>query len=597
MIRAEGVTVLAPAPDAPGGTRAILRELDAEFLQGQLHLILGANGAGKTTLIRLLAGLLPPSSGRVVFDGSPGDAMADGSTHWPRVAVVFEEPDPQFLAETVEGEIAFGLESMALPASDIRARAREAIDAFGLSGFERRLPQTLSGGEKARVLLAAMWAARPRALLLDQSLAHLDPGSRRSLEHRLLEDARREDRAVIRTHQDAQAPEPDERLQLLSGGRLHDATRLSPRDVLEAADVPWPLAMRVSALLAERGFWTGPLARSAQSLAEGLASRAGSAVLPAAGRVELPSRVDHEGDSRAMSAHGRSEPDGEPVAAFHGVSFGPRGRAKGDAIVSDLNLELRAGSVTALIGASGTGKTTILKLAAQLLDPTEGSIARPAPGLNGTRPAALAMEYPERQLFGRTVDEDVAAALWIRGATTDERRARARAALHAVGLDPDRFGPRVPTTLSEGEKRRAALATLLAEPARLLLFDEPTAGLDPTGRTAVAHTIQRLKEQGHAILMSSHDLDFVSGAADRVVVLGRETGKAGRILGEGRAPEIWRDEALLDQAQLPPPDFVVVARAMADLGMAAPERAIHAESLLQALSIDLGPAVVDTHRG
>jgi energy-coupling factor transport system ATP-binding protein len=596
VIRAEGVTVLVPGPNATGGTRAILQDLDAEFLQGHLHLILGPNGAGKTTLIRLLAGLLPPSSGRVVFDGVSGDAAGDGSTHWPRVAVVFEEPDPQFLAETVEGEIAFGLESMALPVPDIRARIREAIEAFGLSGFERRLTQTLSGGEKARVLLAAMSAARPRALLLDQSLAHLDPGSRRALEQRLLEDARCFDRAVIRTHQDAEAPEPDERLELLSGGRLLDAARLSPRDVLGAIDVPWPLAMRVSALLAERGLWTGPLARSAKSLAEGLASGAGSAAWPAAGRAN-PSRIDPASDVRATGAHGRSELDGETVAAFRGVSFAPHGRGKGDLIVSNLNLELRAGSVTAVIGASGTGKTTILKLAAGLLEPTDGAIARPAPGSNGTRRAALAMEYPERQLFGRTVDEDVAAALWIRGASPDERRARAREALGAVGLDPDRFGPRVPTTLSEGEKRRAALATLLAEPARLLLFDEPTAGLDPTGRTAVAQTIQRLKEQGHAILLASHDLDFVSGAADRILVLGRVAGGAGRVLREGEAPEIWRDEALLSESRLPPPDFVVVARAMAGLTVGPLDRAIHAESLLEALSIDLGPAVMDTHRG
>jgi energy-coupling factor transporter ATP-binding protein EcfA2 len=332
-------------------------------------------------------------------------------------------------------------------------------------------------------------------------------------------------------------------------------------------------------------------------LAEGTASIAGSAAWPAARRAEVPSRVDPAIDARATNADARSEPDGETAAAFRGVSFGPHGRGKGNPIVSDLNLELRAGSVTAVIGASGTGKTTLLKLAAGLLEPTEGAIARAAPGSNGTRPAALAMEYPERQLFGRTVDEDVAAALWIRGASPDERRARAREALRAVGLDPDRFGHRVPTSLSEGEKRRAALATLLVEPARLLLFDEPTAGLDPTGRNAVAQTIRRLKAQGHAILLASHDLDFVSGAADRIVVLGREAGGAGRILREGRAPEIWRDEALLSESQLPPPDFVAVARAMAGFGVGSLERAVNAESLLEALSIDLGPAVIDTHRG
>ncbi|MGH7680940.1 MAG: ABC transporter ATP-binding protein [Candidatus Eiseniibacteriota bacterium] len=585
VIRVERATVLVPGPDA-SSPRAILQDLDAEFSAGERHLVLGPNGSGKTTLLRLLAGLLHPSSGRVVWEGpldpSPGEAATGSgvgeSSRWPGVAVVFEEPDPQFLAETVEGEIAFGLESMELPAAEIRARVDEAVEAFDLAGLRARAPHTLSGGEKARVLLAAMSAARPHALLLDQSLAHLDPGARRLLERRILDDARREGRTVIRAHQDAEAPEPDERIRILSQGRLLDAARLSPREVLEAADVPWPLAMRISALLAGHGRWSGPLARSVASLVEGLASRADQAA-----PVSLP------GSAEVPAA----PPLGDAVAAFRGVSFSPAGGGRRDSIVSGIDLELRAGSVTALVGASGAGKTTILKLAAGLLEPTEGTIER-APGFHGTRPAALALEYPERQLFGRSVNEDVAAALWIRGVSPGERDARAHDALRAVGLDPDRFGARVPATLSEGEKRRVGIAALLAEPARLLIFDEPTAGLDPAGRRAVAGTIQRLRERGHAVLVASHDLDFVSGAADRIMVLGREAGGPGRILGQGRAPDLWRCHALLSRAGLPPPDVAALAHAMAGFGWTGLEHVTHAESLLDALSIDLGPAVMDT---
>ncbi|HYR69032.1 MAG TPA: ABC transporter ATP-binding protein, partial [Candidatus Dormibacteraeota bacterium] len=140
----------ASAHDAP---RQILRDATAEFRPGESHLILGPNGSGKTTLIRLLAGFHPPASGRILLDGAPIERGRDAPSLWPRVAVLFEEPDPQFLTDSVEAEIAFGLESLALPPDEIRARTAEVVEVYGLTGFEGRAPQTLSAGERARTLL------------------------------------------------------------------------------------------------------------------------------------------------------------------------------------------------------------------------------------------------------------------------------------------------------------------------------------------------------------------------------------------------------------------------------------------------------------
>ncbi|MFI5403935.1 MAG: ATP-binding cassette domain-containing protein, partial [Planctomycetota bacterium] len=504
MIRVEGATASVPGAAPGDAPRAVLRGLSAEFAAGESHLILGSNGAGKTTLIRILAGLLRPSSGRVLLDGVPLGDSSERSL-WPRVAVVFEEPDPQFLSETVEGEVAFGLESLALPREEIAARAAEAIHAFELEGFEGRAPQTLSAGEKTRVLLAAMSAGRPGALLLDQSLSHLDPGARRALERRVLDAALSGGRTVIRTHQDFDPPHRGERLHILEEGRLVDASRHSPQAVLDAAGIPLPLAMRVSAMLAVGGAWSGPLATDAASLEAGIAGRAevlaAGAPTPRAGGAE-----------RRVSAPVGNGVDGELILALRAVSFEAHVAGARSPIVANIDLELRAGSVTGLIGVSGSGKSTILKLAAGVLEPTRGTIER-----TGDRPrnAALAIEYPERQLVGRTVEEDVAATLWVRGVPAAERTRRAREALEAVGLDPDQFGARVPIALSEGEKRRVALASLLADPPRAVLLDEPTAGLDPEGRRAVSRVVRSLKKRGHAVLLASHDLDFVSCVADR----------------------------------------------------------------------------------
>jgi energy-coupling factor transporter ATP-binding protein EcfA2 len=553
VIRLEAVSAFVPAggrsPAAAGSKsapRAILRDLDAAFGPGESHLILGSNGSGKTTLVRILAGLGHPSAGRYLLDGAEVRADRPVETLWPRVATLLEEPDPQFLAETVEGEIAFGLESLDLAEKEARARVADAMDSFGVTDLAARAPLTLSAGEKARVLLAAAMAGRPRVLLLDQSLAHLDPGSRRALEARLVEEARTGGWTILRTHQDDDPPLPGERLWTLESGSLRDASALAPADVLGGGSVPFPLALRVSAFLASQGRWTGPLARDASSLAAGLRGAAPDA-LDALGGL-----VPHLGPGRRSPRAGESRGDASDVViSLRGASWSPPG---GRPTIWGVDLDLRRGEAVALIGASGSGKTTILKLAAGLLDPSAGEARRKRE--RRRPPAALALEYPERQLFGRTVLEDVGAPLWIAGVATAERLERASAALSRMGLEPARFAARPPFSLSEGEKRRVALAGLLVDSPPALLLDEPTAGLDPQGRRALARTLEELCDEGHAVLLASHDLDFVCSVAGRVIVLGKDSEEPATILGEGPAPEVFAAPAILERAGLPVPEIL-----------------------------------------
>ena len=458
MIRLEAASAAVPDPSG-GAPRVVLRDLDASFDAGEIHRIHGANGSGKSTLIRILAGLRAPASGRVLVDGEPPPR---GGSLWPRVAVLFEEPDPQFLTESVEAEIAFGLESLALPGAEIRARTREALASFDLERFERRDPLTLSGGEKARVLLAAALAARPGALLLDQALAHLDPGTRREIDARLAREAESRGLLVVHARQDLEPLHPGERVHEIHEGRL---APVSPHDARNT--------------------------RTLEPRARGTPAAAGGVAL-----------------------------------ALERVSWRPGGRDAGGFALREITLEVCHGETVALVGRSGAGKTTILKLAAGLLEPaagivrTEGAASPAGGGKSRARATGLALEYPERQLFGRTVGEDVAAILWVDGVPESERRSKASVAMERLGLAPAVFEDRSPATLSEGEKRRAALAGLLVDPPRTILLDEPTAGLDFEGRRALARALEHLRGEGHAILIASHDDEFVEHVANRVLVLG-----------------------------------------------------------------------------
>ena len=526
--------------------RTLLGPLDFAASPGSSHLLLGPNGSGKTTLIRILAGLHEPTTGRYLLDGEPLRVGPEGRSLWPRVAALFEEPDPQFLSDRVEAEVAFGLESLGLDAREIQERARRAMEELGISAFAARAPQSLSAGEKARTLLAAALVGSPGCLLLDQSLAHLDPGTRRELEGRLVREAIARGGVVVRTHQESDPPFPGEALHVLERGTLRSLARLTPRAVLDEARVPFPLALRASALLASLGRWTGPLAADISELARAIgASEDAETPRPPASRV--------------------SDPGTAAAVILGGVGYTPPGsRAP---ILDGVHLAVGRGKVAAFVGRSGSGKTTLLKLAAGLLHPTQGSIQRPAPSVPRVRSVALAMEYPERQLFGRTVLEDVAALLWVEGIPAGERARSAKRAMTEVGLDPERFAPRAPVTLSEGEKRRAALAGVLVEPPQLLLLDEPTAGLDPEGRRALASSLERLRERERTVLFASHDLAFVASVADHVFVLAREENGPGRILGDGHPATILRDEAVLRRAGLPAPDFVRLEGVLRSAGL------------------------------
>lgn len=581
MLRLEDVTAVA-GPGSPGDPpKALLRSTRFEVGPGESHLLLGANGAGKTTLIRILTGLRPPAAGRLLLDGAPVRSSRDGRGLWPTVAALFEEPDPQFLSDTVEGEISFGLESLGLPQAEIRSRTREALESFGLLPFAARAPHGLSAGEKARVLLAAALAGRPRVLVLDQATTHLDPGSRRAIEEALIRETLAGARGLVRTHQDAHAPYAGETLHVLHQGELTPAAALTPSAVLALHRTPFPIALRVSALLATQGRWEGPLAADADTVV----ARLGHAPRPGAD-ARLGAQPASPAWSDSADPPGRAsaaDNPHHPLLALTGLAWTPPGRRAGP-VIEGIDLAVAEGEVVALLGRSGAGKSAILRLACGLMEPGAGAVARAKPAVRRTRPVALALEHPERQLFGRTALEDVGALLWVAGIDAAERDRLARRALAEAGLDPDRFGGRAPLTLSEGEKRRVALAGLLVTPPQVVLLDEPTAGLDPEGRRALAASVQRLREGGRAVLLASHDLDFVGAVADRAVLLAREGEEPGRVLASAPADSLLRHEALLQRAGLAAPDFVRVEGALRAAGLLVGAAPRDGESLLAALA-------------
>jgi cobalt/nickel transport system ATP-binding protein len=247
----------------------------------------------------------------------------------------------------------------------------------------------------------------------------------------------------------------------------------------------------------------------------------------------------------------------------------PAGYRKGAAVLRELRLEIAAGERVAILGGNGAGKTTILKIAVGLLPARSGEVRIFGRQVRAPRDAVLAgagflFQNPTDQLFGATVIDDAVFGPVNQGLRLDEALDRARSALARTGLAA--LADRPIEALSFGEQRRACLAGILAMSPKLLLLDEPTAGLDPAGELAVVESLRALAAAGTTIVAATHAVDLVPLFTDRVILLGR-----GCVLADGPAREVFADEALLARAAVRAPTATQLWRALSsDSGASGP---------------------------
>lgn len=239
--------------------------------------------------------------------------------------------------------------------------------------------------------------------------------------------------------------------------------------------------------------------------------------------------------------------------------------------LTDVSLEIATGEMVGIIGATGSGKSTLVQHFNGLLRPTSGRVLLDGEDLHAPRvdrrrirqQVGLLFQYPEQQLFEETVFADVAFGPRNLGLPPDEVRARVRRALDLVGLPPDRVGPRSPFELSGGEMRRAAIAGVLAMEPRMLILDEPTAGLDPRARRDLLEQIRRFhRERALTIVLVTHSMDAVAQLCDRLLVLDR-----GRLVADGPTREVFADPARLTALGLGLPQVTLLARRLRERGL------------------------------
>jgi energy-coupling factor transport system ATP-binding protein len=463
----------------PQAETAALSEITATVGTGEVILLRGSSGSGKSTLLRCLNGLVPHATGGA-FSGRVIVAGLDSRAHAPRdlgaqIGFVFQHPEAQFVFEDVESELAFGLENLGLPRGLIRKRIEEVIDQVGIQPLRRRRIATLSGGERQRVAIAAALAMHPKAIALDEPTSQLDPQAAEDVLQVVLRlVAELGMTTIIAEHRVERIAPFVDRIWTLTAGWLLDQ---APRVALTESG-PRPPVVE----LALRAGWIPlPLGvREARRYVSGLPEATpGSATLN--GKSDLICRVDGAGYRF------------DEIRAVNRVS-----------------LRLRRGEITALMGRNGCGKTTLLKLIAGLLHPQQGRVRNESS-------VAYVPQDADALLFAPTVEAEL------------------------VGLPREMTAPfdtwsqRYPRDLSSGQRQQLAIAVAAAR-AELLLLDEPTRGLDPDVKDALAGFLRLRAAAGVSMLIATHDVEWAARVADRVLMMAE-----GEIYADGPPRSVLSD--------------------------------------------------------
>ncbi|AKT52094.1 ABC transporter ATP-binding protein [Arsenicicoccus sp. oral taxon 190] len=488
-----------------------LDAVDLHVDEGELVLVVGETGSGKSTLLRSLDGLVPHFSGGTV-SGRVRVAGRDTRTHRPRdladvVGMVVQDPAASFVTDTVEDELAYGMEAIGLSPTAMRRRVEETLDLLGLAELRGRGLRTLSGGQQQRVAIGAVLAAGPQVLVLDEPTSALDPVAAEdvlSSVTRLVHDLGLT--VVLAEHRLERVVHHADGIVVVADGRSSDV--LAPAAAMLRSPVHPPVVGLGRAL-----GWS-PLPLSVRD--------ARRAVRPVRDRIGAATRGGHA-----------PRPTGETRLGVQGLAVVRGGRA----VLAGVDLTARAGEVVALMGRNGVGKSTLLRVLTGTLRPGRGRVSvagvdpRRCRARELVRHVGLVPQDAATLLHADTVARECREADADFGATPGTCRALASRLLGPT--EPPGLDDRHPRDLSEGQRLLLALAVVLTAAPPVVLLDEPTRGLDYTAKARLTAVLDELAREGHCVLLATHDVELAADVADRVVVLAE-----GEVVADGPADEI-----------------------------------------------------------
>ncbi|MFE6621318.1 ABC transporter ATP-binding protein [Streptomyces sp. NPDC057740] len=546
MIRFEEVSVTYD-----GALEPTVQGIDFEVPEGELVLLVGPSGVGKSTVLGAVSGLVPHFTGgtlrgRVTVDGR------DTRTHKPReladvVGTVGQDPLSHFVTDTVEDELAYGMESLGLAPGVMRRRVEETLDLLGLTDLRNRPIATLSGGQQQRVAIGSVLTPHPKVLVLDEPTSALDPAAAEevlAVLQRLVHDLgttvlmaeHRLERVIQYADQVVLLPAPGEPPTLGTPAEVMAISPVHPPVVALGRLAGWsplPLTVRDARRRAadlrqqlEERDTNAPQGREAVTCAAPPRGRDQPHSTRTRPQPTLP--APHRWFKRNRAATTPTTPYAAEIRALSVT------RAHIHAL-RRMDLTVTPGETIALMGRNGAGKSTLLNTLVGLVHPTTGEVHVDGAVPHKTAPkdlvrrVGLVPQEPRDLLYADTVAAECAAADQDAAAPPGTCRALLADLLPGPGIADDTH----PRDLSEGQRLTLALAVVLTAKPPLLLLDEPTRGLDYAAKARLVTLLRGLAARGHAIVLATHDVELAAELAHRVALLAD-----GEVIADGPTPEV-----------------------------------------------------------
>lgn len=534
----------------------VLRGVDIDIREGEFAAILGRNGSGKSTFAMLVNTLIQKNGGTLFVGGLDASKEENFFDIRRNTGMVFQDPDNQIISSVVEEDVAFGPENLGLPTEEIRQRVDKALESVGMSEYAKVAPFELSGGQKQRIAIAGILAMEPKCIIFDESTAMLDPKGRRDVMKQALELNKRGITILLITHYMEEAALA-ERIFVMEKGRI--TLKGEPKEIFTQVErmremgLDVPRMTELSYELRKRGINTDIYTVTPDDMAKALLD------------------MGFTGEKRSEKKC--EETEKQTLIEVKNVSYFYGGKNKGKKAVDSLDLKIYENEFLGLIGHTGSGKSTLIQLLNGLLEPDEGSIFFEGKDIFQNKKElfkirqniGVVFQYPEYQLFETTIYDEVAFGPKNMGLGQEETDRRVKNALHSVGLDESYF-EKSPFALSGGQKRRLAIASILAMEPKVLVLDEPMAGLDPAGRREILSNIKALQRNyGITIVLVSHSMDEVAAVADRILVMNE--GKKEMV---GSPKEVFENTKRLEEIGLDVPQPTKLSNILKEKGVYMP---------------------------
>lgn len=590
-----------------------ISHLNFTIEEGSFVCVLGHNGSGKSTLAKLFNALQIPTEGCVIISGMDSREEANVFPIREKVGMVFQNPDNQIIASVVEEDVGFGPENIGVPTEEIWKRVADALEAVNMEAYRLKSPNHLSGGQKQRVAIAGTLAMEPKTIVLDEPTAMLDPSGRAEVIRSIRELNQKKGITIILiTHYMEETVDADRIILMDQGKLVLDGTPkeiFSKVEELKSLRMDVPLITDLAHELRLSGMSISEGILKEEELVEELLSIFGEDSFmeekeKGQKEEEHSQATSLSSEEKAIEAEIEKETEKDFILKVENLScIYQKGTAMESYALKDIHLSIKRGSFSALIGHTGSGKSTLLQHFNGLIKPETGEISvhfRKNPALilqdkgflfwkgkkrkvekegvlsfreegfdfQGLRfKVGLVFQYPEYQLFEETVFEDVLFGPKNQGLSLEDAKKEAEEALRSMGVE-EALWQKSPFELSGGQKRRVAIAGVLAMEPELLILDEPTAGLDPAGREELFQVIAHLQERyAMTILLVSHSMDDVARYAEEVFVLNQ-----GECIRQGSPEEVFSHKKEMEELGLGLPQIRAFLYSLEEKGLSFPKK-------------------------